>query len=298
MNSRTRDGRLVSTYDGQGSAVRFLYRNPLGQQLTKLLICPWVSKSAGWFLSRGLSRVLIGGFVRKNGLDLSEYPEKRYRSFNDFFTREILPEKRPIDRAEDHLIAPSDGKLTAYQIAENGHFPVKGVEYTLPELLRDEALAERYRGGWLLLFRLSVDDYHRYCYVSSGVQSQHTRLPGVFHTVNPLAAASRPIYRENTREYVLLETATFGTVLQMEVGALLVGRIRNHLTSGPVRRGQEKGWFEFGGSTVILLLEKDRVQIDRDILKNSRAGEETLVKMGEKIGRKNADFTERPGTAL
>ena len=134
-----------------------------------------------------------------------------------------------------------------------------------------------------MLFRLTVDDYHHYLYPLSGIESTRVVIPGVFHTVNPYAAGIRPIYRENTREYTCTETE-FGTLLQMEVGALLVGRISNHKGSGPVQRGTEKGMFEFGGSTVVLMLEPGRLTPDEDILRNSSVGEETIVKMGERIG--------------
>ncbi len=288
MNSRTRDGRLVPTYDGQGRAVRFLYRNPWGQQLMKLLISPGISSAAGWLLSRSVSRILVKPFVRRNGLDLSDYPRCRYRSFNDFFTRKILPDRRPVDMERSHLIAPCDSKLSAVPITGDAHFRIKGVEYTLESLLRDQELSDRYQGGMLLLFRLSVDDYHRYCYVADGRKSENIRIPGVYHTVSPYAAEQLPIYRENTREYTLLETEEFGTVLVMEVGAMLVGQIQNHHGAAQVRRGQEKGMFQFGGSTVVLILERGSVELDADILRNSAAGEETLVKMGEKIGERHS----------
>ena len=291
MNSRTRDGRLVDTYDGQGRAIRFLYEKPLGQQLLKLLIRPGVSKAAGWVLSRSFSRVLVGPFIRKNGLDMSDYPERSYRSFNDFFTRSIRPGRRQVNENAESLIAPCDSKLTAASITPEARFFIKGVEYTLESLLRNQTLADRYTGGMLLLFRLSVDDYHRYCYIADGKKTDNVRIPGVFHTVSPHAAEKVPIYRENTREYSLLETERFGTVLMMEVGALLVGKIRNHHGAAEVQRGQEKGMFEFGGSTVVLLLERGRVRLDADILKNSAAGEETIVKMGERIGTAEPECT-------
>lgn len=284
MNSRTRDGKLVPVYDGQGKAIRFLYEKPIGQQLLKLLILPWVSNSAGWLLDRGISRCLVKPFVEKNHLDLSDYPRQSYCSFNDFFTRRILPEKRPMDMDPSHLIAPCDGKLTAYAIGPDAKFRIKGVHYTLEGLLRDQALAERYLGGTLLLFRLSVDDYHRYCYAAEGVLLPGRSIDGVLHTVNPFAAQRRPLYRENCREYGLLKTERFGTILTMEVGALMVGRIVNHHKAALVRRGQEKGYFAFGGSSVVLLLERDRLCLDEDIRKNSAAGEETIVRMGERIG--------------
>ena len=284
MNSRRRDGTLVTVYDSQGKLIEHLYGSTWGRILLWILVRPWVSRLGGWFLNRGVSRQLVPGFVRRNRLDLRDYPEREYRSFNDFFTRKILPDRRPVDADPEHLIAPCDGKLTAVPLWPGTRFTVKGVSYTMEELLRNEALAKYYRGGVLLLFRLTVDDYHRYCYVADGTPGIPVRIPGVYHTVNPRAAAVCPIYRENTREYVCLETAYFGKILVMEVGALMVGCIKNHQCAGTVRRGQEKGLFEFGGSTVILVLEKDRLRIDQDILRNSAAGEETLVKMGEKIG--------------
>ncbi len=286
MISRTRTGELRETYDAQSGMIRFLYGRPLGRRLLKLLICPRVSGAAGWLLSCRVSRVLVGPFVRRNHLDLSDYPRRRYRSFNDFFTREICPERRPVDRDGDHLIAPCDGKLTAIPITPAAVFSIKGVDYTLEGLLRDEALAERYRGGTLLLFRLSVDDYHRYCYIADGQKTENIRIPGVLHTVSPHAAERTAVYRENTREYCLLKTERFGTVVVMEVGAMLVGRICNHQGAARVSRGQEKGMFQFGGSSVVLLLEPGRIALDEDIRRNSEAGEETLVKMGERIGTK------------
>ena len=284
MNSRRRDGVLETTYDGQGKLIERLYGTMWGRLLLWVLVRPWVSRLGGWLLERRISRWLIPGFIRRNRLELRDYPKREYRSFNDFFTRRILPERRPVDIEPEHLIAPCDGKLTVVPIWPGTRFTIKGVSYDMESLLRDETLARRYRGGMLLLFRLTVDDYHRYCYASDGIVGTLVRIPGVYHTVNPRAAAARPIYRENTREYGCLETAYFGTILMMEVGALLVGRIQNHPVQGFVQRGQEKGLFAFGGSTVILVLEKDRVQMDEDILRNSAAGEETLVRMGEKIG--------------
>lgn len=284
MIARTRTGALVETYDGEKGAIAFLYENPLGQQLLKLLVQPWVSRGAGAFLSTGLSRLLIGPFVRKNGLDLSDYQQTAYPSFNAFFSRSILPERRPVAAEEGALVAPCDGKLTVMDISQDLCFSVKGAPYTLESLLRDENVAERYRGGKLLLFRLTVDDYHRYSFPVEGTVEKERRIQGVYHTVNPLAAEKRPIYRENTREYTFIHSKNFGTMVMMEVGALLVGRIRNLPVDGPVQRGQEKGYFQFGGSTVILILEREKAELDGDILSNSRNGEETIVKMGERIG--------------
>ena len=163
--------------------------------------------------------------------------------------------------------------------------PFKGVPYTLPQLLRDPALAGRFSGGTLLLFRLSVSDYHRSIWSLDGIPEAYTRIPGVYHTVHPTAAAARAIYRENTREYSLQHTDRFGDVAVMEVGALLVGRIENHPLSGRVARGQEKGFFAYGGSTILMLLEPGRVEMDQDLLDRSVRDQETPVRLGQTIGR-------------
>lgn len=285
MIARRRDGTVVETYDGQGKVIRFLYDTPMGKLLLPILIRPRVSRLGGWILDRGISRGLVAPFIRRNHLNMEDYPPCRYRSFNDFFTRQIRPECRPIDRTPEVLISPCDGKLTAISIQENTRFQIKGTDYTMETLLNDTVLAERYRGGTLLLFRLSVDDYHRYCHVAEGVAGSVRHIAGRYHTVNPFAAEKQPIYHENTREYSLLRTEQFGEIITMEVGALLVGRIKNTFQPGNVFRGEEKGRFEFGGSTVILILQQGKICVDGDILKNSCQGEETVVKMGERIGR-------------
>lgn len=155
----------------------------------------------------------------------------------------------------------------------------------MEQLLRNKKLADRYLGGYAMVFRLTVDDYHHYCYVADGEKSVNVTLPGVYHTVNPAANEVFPIYRENAREYTLLKTKEFGTILMMEVGAMMVGKITNlwRGTCG-VKKGQEKGRFEFGGSTIILLLQHGKVRLDHDLLENTEEGYETIVKMGERIG--------------
>ena len=185
-----------------------------------------------------------------------------------------------------HLIAPCDSKLTAYQITENAEFTIKNTVYSMESLTRSKKLAEKYRGGYLLLFRLTVDDYHRYCYVDQGKKSSNHIINGVFHTVNPIANDHYSIYKENTRCISFLKSENFGTLMMIEVGALMVGKIVNYHEEKMVERGEEKGRFEFGGSTIILCLKKDRAEIDTDILENSRQGIETKVRYGEKIGRK------------
>ena len=279
-----RDGRIIDQPNGQDKLLGLLYGHALGRALLRPLVSPVVSKAAGAFLSSGLSRCLIQPFIRQNGIDMSQYEPVPYRSYNDFFSRKIRPETRPLDPDSRHLIAPCDSKLTALQISPDCIFRLKHTDYTLASLLQNEALAAQYAGGYGLIFRLTVDDYHRYCYVADGEKEDNIRIPGVLHTVNPIANDHYPIYKENAREYSILHTEAFGDVVMMEVGALLVGKIVNHHGKTSVKRGQEKGYFQFGGSTVVLLIQPDRVKIDADILENSLSNVETIVRMGEKIG--------------
>ncbi len=281
---RDRNGNLVPGDDGQDRFLEWMYGTRPGRLLVKLMIRPGVSRAAGWLLDRRVSALAVRPFIRKNHICMDDFEQRRFRSFNDFFTRRVLPGKRPVDNAPGHLIAPCDSKLTVYDIRPDSRFRVKGTEYTLEGLLQSKELAETFLGGTLLLFRLTVGDYHRYTYIDSGFVTGSTRIPGVFHTVNPAAASRCPIYRENTREYSLLESLRFGTVLQMEVGAAMVGRIVNAPGSRNVRRGEEKGRFEFGGSTVIVLLQKGRAILDADLLRNTTQDAETVVRLGERIG--------------
>ena len=285
---RDRNGRTVPGDEGQDRLLEWMYGTALGRCFVRVMILPWVSRGAGWLLDRRISALGVKPFIKSNHINMEDFEQRPYRSFNDFFTRRVLEGRRPVDMEPEHLIAPCDSKLSMFPIGEDSRFLIKGVAYTLEQLLRDRELAERFLGGTLLLFRLTVGDYHRYAYVDSGFISRERRIDGVFHTVNPAAAGRYPIYRENTREFALLESENFGTILQMEVGAAMVGRIVNNPGGCRVQRGQEKGRFEFGGSTVIVLLQKDAAVIDEDILQNTSREEETVVHMGQSIGRKES----------
>lgn len=284
MEYRTRDGKSIYGNGHQDAFLERLYGTGLGRQCVRLLVCPAVSKLGGKILSTRLSRLMIPPFIRKNHIDMAQYEKAEYCSYNDFFTRKARENMRSFDMRPDHLVSPCDGKLMAYPVSREGVLQIKGTMYTLPLLLRDRKLAGRYTGGTALVFRLTVDDYHRFFYVDSGTRSGNRSIAGVYHTVNPAANDVYPIYKENHREYSLLASDHFGRILMMEVGALMVGRIVNHHEACRVERGMEKGYFEFGGSTIVLLFEPDTVRIDGDILENTQEGIETVVKAGEKIG--------------
>ena len=281
---KKRTGEIIVTNEKQNALLKKLYGTAAGRCLLKVLTLPIVSKVAGTYMDSPLSKPLIEPFIRKNGIDTSDYIMRDFRSYNQFFTRRIKPEKRPIDRVPDHLISPCDAKLSVYRIDDRSVFRIKDSYYRVNDLLKNDFLARRLEGGYCFIFRLEVDDYHRYCYIDSGNKSDNTFIQGEFHTVNPIAMKRYNIYKRNSREYTVLQTDNFGDVAQIEVGAMLVGRIRNRHGVHTFVRGEEKGKFEFGGSTIVLLFERDAVTPDSDLLKNTANGFETVVKLGEKIG--------------
>lgn len=281
-----RHGNIIEENTLQDRLLAWLYSHMLGRLLLKPLICPAFSRIGGRLLTSRVSSLLIKPFVKANHIDLSQCKERKFISFNDFFTRKLLPDVRPIEQDGDCFISPCDGRASVYEIQENSSFQIKHTRYTTESLLRNRKLAHAFKGGYAWVFRLSVEDYHRYIYVDNGAKSSNYKIPGILHTVNPVANDSYPIYKENTREYSLLRSENFGTLLLMEVGALMVGKIQNHHGASSVSRGQEKGNFAFGGSTIILLTSRGKVTPDRDILKNSRYGIETKVKLGEQVGKK------------
>lgn len=264
--------------------LQFLYGTIPGRFLLKPLTSPQLSQLCGRFLDSEYSSFLIDPFVHRNHIQLCDYEMENVRSFNDFFSRKIKMGKRPINMDFDKMIAPCDGLLSVWKIEEDTVLPVKQSRYSISSLLHSRKLAQRYTNGYCLVFRLCVNHYHRYCYVDSGKKSRNIFISGRLHTVRPIALRQLPVFTENSREYTAIRSQKFGTLIQMEVGAMLVGRIVNHEGRGAAVRGREKGYFQYGGSTIIVLAESERVQIRKDIIRNSELGKETPVIMGEVIG--------------
>lgn len=281
---KTRDGRIIVTNKKQNSLLKKLYGSVGGRILLKALTAPSLSRLVGSFMDSSLSKPLIKSFVRANNIDTSQYITDGIRTYNEFFTRKIKDGMRPVDMNANHLISPCDSKLSAYKICSKSIFRIKGSHYRVEDLLQSNPLAQRYSGGLCLVFRLEVDDYHRYCYIDDGEKGGNTYISGELHTVNPVALEHYNIYKRNCREYTVLHTEHFGNVAQVEVGAMMVGKIANHHGEYAFLRGEEKGMFLFGGSTVVLLIEKNKVKLDEDIIRNTADGFETIVRYGEKIG--------------
>lgn len=270
--------------------LRFLYGTVLGRMLLKLLVQPRVSKAVGCFLSSHLSAGLIPHYMKKWEIDMKdiEIPESGFSSFNDFFTRK--KKVKYDDAKKGCLQSPCDGLMSLVKIRRNIVFDIKNTKFSLEDLLRDRKLVEKFRNGSALIFRLTPADYHRYYYGTCGRVLCHRKIQGKLHCVRPVALRRVPVFAQNTREYEIIETKEFGTIVQMEVGALLVGKIHNYerlREMANIEAGMEKGYFEFGGSTIILLFQKNTVCLHEKLYGRSNDNGEIRVSAGEVVARGN-----------
>ena len=268
---------------------RLLYRTILGRCLLKILVSPGVSCLAGKALSSRMSRRIVPWYIKKYGIKMNDIdiPPDGFSSFNDFFTRKRkgIVSPKPLD---NRLLCPCDGWLSVEKIRENSSFRLKGMSYGLQRLLDDENMASLLQGGVALIFRLTPQNYHRYCYSADGKVLYGKKLEGKLHCVRPIALETVPVFAENSREYQVIRTQRQKYMVHMEIGALLVGKISNYPITKKyeeVNAGKEKGYFEFGGSTIILLFEKNTIQLNSDFLYEWDGQSEIPVQMGESIGR-------------
>ena len=277
--------RKTKTYEdivqyGAGK-LDFLYNNPVGRIFLGIAVSPFVSNVYASKNAKKSSVKKIPAFIKEHNIDMSDFEDREYKSFTDFFTRKIRYGKRSVDMAPEALISPADSKLLVYEIEKDTTLRIKGRTYTADEILADSENAGEFAGGYALVFRLTVDDYHRFCYPDRGCLISRRLIKGKLHTVSPVSK-NHKIYMENTRLVNLLKTEKFGTIAYIEVGAMLIGRIVDNGTD-VFEKGQEKGYFEPGGSTVVILVKN--VEIDKDIMEQSASGIETKVRYGERIGR-------------
>lgn len=289
---RTReDEALIDEVVAGENLMRLFYGTPAGLRLTStLFVRRWLSYFGGLYYDLPLSKRKIKKFVKQLDIDVDEAEKdmRDYRSFNEFFARRLRPGSRPVDPDPRTLVSPGDGRITVFpNIDDTTISYVKWAPIRLIDLFnRDRELVERYRGGSCGVLRLCPSDYHRFHFPASGLVGETKKVKGLLHSVSPyiLGQKNRPVFALNKRTICELKTQEFGTILLMEIGAIGVGSIlQSHQPGTEVQRGDEKGYFKFGGSTTLFFLEKDRALFDDDLVRNSRDGLETLVRMGERI---------------
>ena len=266
------------------SLLYFFYNTKIGRCFLKIIILKPITNLGKWYLNSRLSKIHIKRFIKKNHIDMSDYEKQEYKSFDDFFTRKIQLNKRVVSKNKSDFICPADSKLSIYSIDDNSIFNIKHSFYGVKDLLQDEKLAKKYKNGLALIFRLSVDDYHHYIYPDSGKTISTKEIPGKYHTVNPIAVGKKKVYIENHRIVTQLATDNLQDIVYVEVGALMVGRIINKNLK-TFKKGEEKGYFCFGGSTIVILVQPNIITINKDILKYTDQGIEVKLKLGQTIGK-------------
>ncbi len=276
--------RYVKEHEYQGKMLRFLYGKAVGRILLATVVArPYFSKLVGYYKKSKFSKHEIQSFIEKYKIDTTEYNLKKMHSFNDFFIRKRKISCSNLKRGD--LPAIADAKLLVYDVTDNLRLDVKQSSYTVEEILGDKKLAEEFQGGKCLIYRLTVDDYHRYHFPDKGVIKRKYKIKGELHTVRPIASKYK-VFSRNFREVTVMKTDVFGEVVQVEVGATLVGCIKNHNVGRVFRRLQEKGHFEYGGSTILLFM-KNNIVLDKDIVACSKRNVEVKVRIGEKIGHES-----------
>lgn len=176
--------------------------------------------------------------------------------------------------------------MSAYKISSDSEFAIKNSYYNVEDLVGGADIADDYINGTCLVLRLGVENYHRYCYIDDGFKSRNWHIQGRYHPVQPIVVRKRPVFMQNTREYCMLYTENFGTVVQIEVGACLVGKIENYRQAGVIHRGEEKGLFRFGGSTIVLLFKEGVLDLPQEIFEQTLHGREKPVIFGSAICKK------------
>lgn len=269
-------------------SVAFLYGNAFGRVLLQFILFIKIPKLLGFYLRTRLSKGRVKKFIAQHNIDMSEFEGVKFKTFNDFFTRRKNIE---VNVPEESLIAPSDSALSVFKIKENSVFRIKGFDYTLEDFFANKSVTpdfeetlKSFAGGDCLVFRLAATDYHRYCYIDSGSLEKNHFIKGRLYSVQPAACENYRVYTKNRRSWTILHTDHFGDVAQIEVGAFSVGGICNHHEDYRFRKGEEKGYFDLHGSTIVLLFKKGAVKLKDEILEGTKDGAEYRVKYGQIIG--------------
>lgn len=275
-------GQTALAYLYQNSKMATILRHFLAKNL-------WISSLAGWWQKQSWTRCKILSFIKKYQINTAEFlnPPETFESFNDFFIRKLKPTARPIDSHPNVAVMPADGRYFFLEdLSLDTPFNIKGKLLDLKSLLQDDILSKRFVGGSAVLARLCPTDYHRFHFPCDTTPSKPRLINGFLYSVNPIALKQNlSILWENKRVLTLLKTTPFGQVAMIEIGAMTVGSInQTHTHETFAQKGEEKGYFSFGGSFIVLLFEPKTIQFNHDLIKASQSDLEILCLMGESLG--------------
>jgi phosphatidylserine decarboxylase len=282
------DGKLVQEKTEQHWLLCFLYQNFIGKLIRRLFTKRFISRFYGFLQNSSLSKYKIDSFVKKHSIQMDQFEKKisEFKSFNDFFIRKLKTGIRSITQDQNIFVSPADGKLFVIEkISQEVSFFVKNEKFNLESFLVDKTLAKEYQDGTLLIFRLSPPDYHRFHFPTDCIPSSPKRISGIYESVSPIAYKHGIIpLIQNERCLTILKTEFFSDVISVSIGAMLVGKIINtFVPEKKYKKGDEMGYFEFGGSSLVLVFKKDSIVLQKKFIENSKRGFETEVKMGQSI---------------
>lgn len=294
IDRQTGEKQVEKVY--KGGAVQLFYGDSKLSQflhfwvLPSLVKFPWFSQAYGYLQKRPSSANRITPFITEFQVDASEFlePVSSYQSFNDFFIRKLKSEARPIDSNPCSAVIPADGRYYFYaDIEKCPGFIVKGKKFTLEALLGSDSLAKEFQGGSMVLARLCPSDYHRFHFPCDCLPGPTHLINGWLYSVNPTAVKKNiHILTQNKRTLCELRTPLFGKVIYMEIGATNVGSIQaTYFPDQWQAKGAEKGYFEFGGSALVLLFAKGSIQFDSDLLEATENGIEIRCLIGQSMGK-------------
>ncbi|KAF7131295.1 hypothetical protein CNMCM5793_004409 [Aspergillus hiratsukae] len=276
--------------------IRLLYRGLKSREMEKKRIrkiLKSLSIKQGKKYDDPASAAQIRDFINFHQLDLSEVllPLDQFKTFNEFFYRQLKPNARPLSAPNEPriIVSPADCRSVVFdRLDEATSIWVKGREFSIGRLLGNAYPedAPRYKNGALGIFRLAPQDYHRFHIPVDGVMGTPKTIEGEYYTVNPMAIRSAlDVYGENVRILVPIDSVAHGRVMVVCVGAMMVGStVITRKAGEKVTRGEELGYFKFGGSTVLLLFEEGVMKFDSDLVDNSRSALETLIRVGMSVG--------------
>lgn len=286
--------RETSSYEIEKVAgeryLNWTYSSPIGMSLLeKFIKRKLFSKFYGIYNDSKISKKKIRSFASAFNIDISESEKDidEFETFNDFFCRKLSSKARPVNLGENILVSPCDARLIVHEnINLNNLIQIKNLTYSFHDFIKNYDSFNKYENGVCLIFRLCPTDYHRFHFIDSGICEPVNKIKGFYYSVNPIALNKiDKVFCENKREWCVFHSENFGDVIYAEVGATCVGSIiQTYCPNKPVTKGSEKGYFKFGGSTIVLFFENNKIKLDEDILHQSSLGFETKVKIGEKIG--------------
>jgi len=269
------------------SFLDWTYNSPFGKLPLHLFVKkPFFSKWYGKRMDNPKTKEKVIPFIEEYSMEAGEFldPVESFKHFNAFFYRKLKPSARPI--ADSDVVFPADGRHLAFPKASAiKDFFIKGQQFDLAELLKDDKLYQTFKDGPLVLSRLCPVDYHRFHFPASGTPGSTRLINGPLFSVSPIALRNNLSYLwENKRTVTILNSPQLGKIALLDIGATCVGSISQTYTPDqPVKKGDEKGYFSFGGSSTITLFEPNKIKLAEDLLTHSANQVELFAQMGDRL---------------